>query len=370
MSGTTHEALRPLDCAVSRVGVERGGDVDAASRGVGARGGVGGSLGGGGECMTRAFGSRGGVFDSESCEDGDGGGARRPRADAGAGRGGDFRSRAVGFSIDAAKGSQAGGVFGRDTADGGEGGGDLDAGVGDVENGADRCDAVGGVFAAGGGVLSTSEDATRAVGGDDVIDAAIGFAGGGIWLDNAATLCERGGESAPIDGRGLDLAAAHAMKEPPMADSYEELFWEARRVTGTWTNGALAALVGTSKRTIERHGGVGDGEQMKKLILATHAKDPDLARRLAKVAGHDVHALGIAPPPPAAAVPAAVAGLPPAEVLRGQADSVLLAAAHAANQPPEAVRAVVAAAFARARDMKADPAKIAALLAKPLTVQR
>ncbi|HUB06369.1 MAG TPA: hypothetical protein VMB50_05190 [Myxococcales bacterium] len=145
-----------------------------------------------------------------------------------------------------------------------------------------------------------------------------------------------------------------------MADTYHSLHDEVRRLTGTWTYPALAQLTGESLRTIQRHHGVASGSGMKKLILAAHAKDPDLARRFALAAGRNLEELGIAPKPPPVDVKTA------AERLRQHADSVLLAAAHAVNLPPEAVRPAVAAALARVADMGASVADLAARLDKPL----
>jgi hypothetical protein len=149
-----------------------------------------------------------------------------------------------------------------------------------------------------------------------------------------------------------------------MADNFHKLYEDARRLTGYWTYPALAHLTGESLRTIQRHHGISSSAGMAKLILATHAKDADLARRLAVSAGHDLNALGIAPPPPPK--PAPIEVKPPVERHRQDAESVLLAAAHAASLPPEAVRPTVAAAFARASDLGASPAALAAQLAKPL----
>lgn len=95
---------------------------------------------------------------------------------------------------------------------------------------------------------------------------------------------------------------------------------------------------------------------------------------MARNTHHDLHALGIAPPPappppqPAAPVEAKppVDPRPPLERHRQDAESVLLAAAQAANLPPEAARPAVAAALARARDLGANPVDLAAQLAKPL----
>jgi hypothetical protein len=149
-----------------------------------------------------------------------------------------------------------------------------------------------------------------------------------------------------------------------VADNYHQLYDDVRRAAGYWTYPELAQLTGESLRTLQRHGGISTGEGMKKLILAAHAKDPDLARRFAVVAGRNLEELGIAPPKPAPAPP--VSPKLVAEQLRQQADSVLLAAAHAAGLPPEAVRPQVAAALARVRDIGASPADLAAHLAKPL----
>lgn len=152
-----------------------------------------------------------------------------------------------------------------------------------------------------------------------------------------------------------------------MADDFHKLYDDARRATGTWTYPALSVLTGESLRTLQRHHGISGGPGMTKLILAAHAKNPDLARRLAVNRGYDLHSLGIAPPPaPPSPQPAPVDARPPVERHRQDAESVLLAAAHAANLPPEAVRPAVAAALARARDLGASPTDLATQLAKPL----
>jgi hypothetical protein len=235
----------------------------------------------------------------------------------------------------------------------------------------------------GGDVLDKS--ATWPDIGGDVLDTTATFTDiGGDVLDNAATLLKNGGDGlnkAAIGrpkGASMDpieafvgVIAAALDERNPVADNYHKLHDEVRRLTGTWTYPALASLTGESLRNIQRHHGVATGEGMAKLILAAHAKDPDLARRFAVAGGHDLQKLGIAPAPsplaaPQAAPPGTRDAKTPAERHRQNAESVLLAAAHAANLPPEAVRPAVAAALARARDLGANPADLAAHLAKPL----
>ncbi|HUB10041.1 MAG TPA: hypothetical protein VMB50_23760 [Myxococcales bacterium] len=162
-----------------------------------------------------------------------------------------------------------------------------------------------------------------------------------------------------------------------VADNLFALILEARRLVA-FSNRDFAELTGVSLRTVERYptsGGISHVGQTDKLIVATHAKDPQLAARLAAAAGRDLQELGLPPAPvpvppapraapePTVAAPAPLPAVP--EARQEHADSVLLAAARALNLPPETVRPGVAAAFARASEMGVSVAGLAAQLKRP-----
>ncbi|MHB8420665.1 MAG: hypothetical protein ACYDCL_21545 [Myxococcales bacterium] len=158
-----------------------------------------------------------------------------------------------------------------------------------------------------------------------------------------------------------------------MAQNFQQLVFEARRLVA-YTNRDFAKLTGVSLRTVERYNrnfGISHSGQTHKLIAAVYPKNAELARQLAVASGTSLEALGLVPPAPAvsAAPPAPPAPPPPAPVPEARsehADAVLLAAAHAMNLPPEAVRPAVAAALARARDLGVSVAGLAERLSQPL----
>ncbi len=129
---------------------------------------------------------------------------------------------------------------------------------------------------------------------------------------------------------------------------------QARSETGTWTHPAFAKLLGCSVRTVQRHpetGGVSARHHYDILIRATHANNPGLAAQLAAAVGTTLEAAGVAAP---------------SDPTRHEhADSVLCAAADVLQLPPTAVRAALAAAFARASEYEVTIGGLARLLAEP-----
>ncbi|MHB8417536.1 MAG: hypothetical protein ACYDCL_05645 [Myxococcales bacterium] len=128
----------------------------------------------------------------------------------------------------------------------------------------------------------------------------------------------------------------------------------------------LAKLYNVSLRTVQRHHGRPEAD-ITPLIEATRARNVELARQLAQAAGMNLEKLGLVPPPPPRVervfVPTPVEP-PPAR--REHADSVLVAAAHALNLPPEAVRPAVAAALARAGELAVSVPGLAEILRRPV----
>jgi hypothetical protein len=132
----------------------------------------------------------------------------------------------------------------------------------------------------------------------------------------------------------------------------------------------LAQAIDTSYRTVQRiHAGRShlSRDQWGRLARAVHPKNPELAARIAAWERVTLVDFGIAPPPPrpppAAALPPPVAALPPARAVSPRdADSVVCAAADIMNVPPRVARPVVAAAFARAREMGLSVEAVAAAL--------
>ncbi len=118
----------------------------------------------------------------------------------------------------------------------------------------------------------------------------------------------------------------------------------------------LGDLLGRSRRTLSRYvrsqSAILIPSDWLALARAVYAKDPALAATLASRAGGTLVSLGIGPPlPPPAPAESAVASTSLAAPTRDQLDLVVFAAAEAANLAPQAVRPVVAAAFARAAAM-------------------
>ena len=124
--------------------------------------------------------------------------------------------------------------------------------------------------------------------------------------------------------------------------------------------GDFAALIGVSRRTVQRwdaSGGVPSAGQIVKLARAVHPHDRALSARLARGAGTSLEELGIEP---VASAPADA----------HMVDSITCAAADAMNMVPEAVRPALRAAFERARDLRMSPADVAAALAQTDTHAR
>jgi transcriptional regulator with XRE-family HTH domain len=119
------------------------------------------------------------------------------------------------------------------------------------------------------------------------------------------------------------------------------------RVTGALKQADLAKRLGVKPQTIGRWEGgtrVPQKRKLRALLAIALQIDPASAARIAEARGSSLQALGLAPsvaaPPTSATVP-----------LRHAADAVVLAGAEAADVPVATVRAIVRAAFARAREM-------------------
>jgi hypothetical protein len=136
-----------------------------------------------------------------------------------------------------------------------------------------------------------------------------------------------------------------------MSSSSLPLLLEARQVLQLTQRG-LAPFVDSSLRTVERiHAGRSSlsRDQWAVIARAVHAKDPDLAARIAASQMATLEQFGIAPPsPPPAAPPVAQSSSAPSS---RDLDSLLCAAADAMNAPPRAARPVIVAAFVKARDL-------------------
>ncbi|MHB1845965.1 MAG: hypothetical protein ACYCWW_14160 [Deltaproteobacteria bacterium] len=127
----------------------------------------------------------------------------------------------------------------------------------------------------------------------------------------------------------------------------------------------LATFLGVSVRTVQRHayaGGIGYPSEYEKLLRALYPKDPALAGQIAHAIGRDLTAMGISPPPQPAPAPQP-APLPPRPAVRPEhVDAVLCAAADAIGVLPRDARPMVAAIFARVRDL--GPLDVDALVAR------
>lgn len=127
-------------------------------------------------------------------------------------------------------------------------------------------------------------------------------------------------------------------------ESLAQIVNEARREAGVWTGPQLAELLGCSVRSVYRHsdtGGVLYPSEHRTLLRATYPTNPALADRYARALGTSLEALGLgAAPKPASAVTA------------DHADLVVHAAAEALDMSPRAVRAGIAAAFAKAHELR------------------
>jgi transcriptional regulator with XRE-family HTH domain len=112
-------------------------------------------------------------------------------------------------------------------------------------------------------------------------------------------------------------------------------------------------------------------DQIQVLARAVHPKDPRLAAALAAEGGTTLEQLGIVrvqpPQPPAPVVTPPAAQPRPFPPIAPMVDSVLHAASHAIEPRAEieTVRVILAAGFARARDLGLTVDEVAAVLAPP-----
>jgi hypothetical protein len=117
----------------------------------------------------------------------------------------------------------------------------------------------------------------------------------------------------------------------------------------------LGDLMQSSERTVQRWyagRGVPYPNQITRLVLAVHPRDPDIARRLAAGIGQTLESLGVVAPPPPPAPPPPLAAAPPpgpSPLTPVLVESVVAAAAEALDVSPRVARPAVLAAFERAR---------------------
>jgi transcriptional regulator with XRE-family HTH domain len=135
------------------------------------------------------------------------------------------------------------------------------------------------------------------------------------------------------------------------------------RLALSFTQNELAMMLGVARRTVGRWEG-GDStpsiDELRKLARAVHPKDAQLAVEIAAEGGTTLEALGLvvpaskAPPTPPAAPTPPPRPFPPVDLM---IDSVVhvaaqaLAAHDAHGEPATIVRAVLSAAFSRARGL-------------------
>ena len=123
-----------------------------------------------------------------------------------------------------------------------------------------------------------------------------------------------------------------------------EIVLDARRASNTWTAPALAKLIGCSVRTVHRYaptGGVFYPDHHAALIRAVHPNDPTLAAEYAAAVGSSLDALGLGAAPVSAA-----------DTKAEHADLVVYAAADVLDLSPKKVRPALAAAFAKAAQLR------------------
>jgi hypothetical protein len=144
-----------------------------------------------------------------------------------------------------------------------------------------------------------------------------------------------------------------------MPDDLMSLIHEARRVAGVHTDVDLARLLGISRRTVLRHhhqGGISSDDGYNKLIAAVHARDPDLARRLARALRKDLAELGLGTPVTPSAKPPANAD---------HLAAVLVTASDAFGMVPREARPALQETLEKIRDLGVDLDQLIALLAEP-----
>jgi DNA-binding XRE family transcriptional regulator len=135
-----------------------------------------------------------------------------------------------------------------------------------------------------------------------------------------------------------------------MPDDLRQLVWEARRSLGM-NQKELALALGVSRSTAQR---IDAGRSTLGLLEITRLADlvrpsnADLAGKLCAYAAPLYEALGRMPPAPAAPATAPAAATVDSDLA---VESVIGAAADAAELSPRAIRPAVAAAFARAQEL-------------------
>ena len=151
-----------------------------------------------------------------------------------------------------------------------------------------------------------------------------------------------------------------------------QLPFHNRAAIATFSNQReLARVLGISLRSVSRWvAGQGGGPSLphhyEALARAAYPRDRDFAAECAGMAGTTLIAMGLERPPPPPPAPQ----LPPPKpvVTPAQADAVVCAAADVRDVPPREVRAMVAAAFARAHELGFTTEAVAVALAKHLPV--
>lgn len=132
----------------------------------------------------------------------------------------------------------------------------------------------------------------------------------------------------------------------------------------------MARTLRISRRTITRwyarHSAPSLGN-LQDLARLVHPTDAALAARLAAVSGETLEGLGLVSPPDATAQTAAPPGatsrpFPPVPLL---VDAIVCAAAEASQSTPTAMRGVLRAAFARARELGLTIEEVNAALSPP-----
>src|SRR5579863_8587655 len=124
--------------------------------------------------------------------------------------------------------------------------------------------------------------------------------------------------------------------------------WEAQSTLGL-TQRELAALVGSSLRTVQRWSGGGSQPHMSdvlKIARAVHPRDAALAQRLVGFYGQTLESAGIVAPRAAPPAPSAQPSPPdPSPMLPFLAEAVVAAAAEALDVSPRVARPALLAAL-------------------------
>jgi transcriptional regulator with XRE-family HTH domain len=161
--------------------------------------------------------------------------------------------------------------------------------------------------------------------------------------------------------------------------SVQELVIKARRKLGLMQH-QFARAVGSSVRTVGRWEGGRSApapEHLHVVAALLHPIDPTLAHDAANLGGKTLEELGLIRPPPPVEPPSVELGgsratPPDAGAVQARTrvlvDAILFAAFEALGTSPatfDTVRAAVRAAFAHARDLGIDPARVAEVLSPP-----